>query len=104
MIKAIRARDSTFECLSSYILTTALFYSSDVFPLRSDWKRNRLGENVLRLLLRLEQAMDEGRLDNHSIPGLNLLSNLDDGTMEQLRNRLHRLTSDREEFLTLLTK
>ena len=105
MLKAMKAKESTFAPLCTYFLKTTLMNLDRDEPNQS-WEISQLGECFIRLLKELYDCLRKECLPNHFLPEMNLLESLKEKerVLCNIANRLQVFINKKEKLLELFRK
>lgn len=102
VLKVIRNQSAELKPLESCHLKRALFKVVDEKPNNCDWNSCKLGARVIDVLKRIENELANDSLSHYFVPNVNEISSWKTTTIDNIRNRIHNITSSRERFTALL--
>jgi hypothetical protein len=100
ILKVIRNREPGLSSLTSYHLKTALFREMDR---DLSWTRGDVGKRLMGVLIELEKALNHGSMQHYYIPGVDLLSSVSETTVNNMRDRIARLITNKYLMMKILT-
>jgi len=106
VVKVIRNASPELRALSSFHFKMAAFYVFDdmpaTIPRNNSWAFDRLGERVIDVLKKLEGFLDRGFMPLYFMRSANLLSKFSPAAQNNMRDRLHVLTTSETELIKLM--
>jgi len=98
MVKALCKREPTLEKLTSFHLKTTLFHVVEQQMLEGEWNVGTITERVFDFLGFLEQFLEYGILSHYHIREMNILQDIKNDTINNIRCRIKKLTSSEKKF------
>ena len=95
ILKVWRNREPGMYLLTSYHLKTALFH--EMTEVRN-WSQSELGPRLIGVLRRLYRALQDGYQPHYFDPQINLLDNIPQMTVANIRDRLGSLLRSEQAF------
>ncbi len=102
VLKVMRNGFAELKPLESCHLKRALFKMMDQKPQRNSWAFDRLGERTVDVLRSIEMELATGSMPHYFVPAVNQISSWSPDTINNLKNRIHRLLEREERFTNLL--
>jgi hypothetical protein len=99
ILKVIRNREPGLSLLTSYHLKTALFREMDR---NLSWTRSDVGKRLMGVLTELEQRLRAGSMPHYYIPEIDLLHGFPKATIDNMRDRITRLRTNRNQMMKIL--
>jgi len=98
MVKALCKREPTLEKLTSFHLKTTLFHVVEQQMLEGEWNVGTITERVFDFLGFLEQFLEHGILSHYHIREMNILQDIKNDTINNIRCRIKTLRSSEKKF------
>jgi len=99
ILKVIRNREATLNKLTTYHLKTALFREMDR---DLTWTHADVGRRLMGVLGQLEKALTDETMPHYFVPQVNLLDGISQITVKNMRDRLRRLRTNRQQMMQIL--
>lgn len=103
VLKVLRNRSAELRSLESCHFKRALFQMVDEMSSKYNWMFDRLGVRTIDILRKMESQLSTGCLPHYFLPQVNQISSWNSATIQNVRDRLHRLVTNEREFMALIS-
>jgi len=100
ILKVLRNREPGLTQLTSYHLKTSLF--KEVDDPQNSWSYDMLAARLMGVLRRISDDLSGGCMQHYFLPEINLLEGMTTACKNNIRDRINRLLSSKEEFMKIM--
>jgi len=102
ILKVMRLHKPDLARLSSFHYKTVLLRVTEKLTDKKQWKDEHIGKRLMDVIGQLEAELSEGVMPNYFLPDFNLLSEMSEGTIDNMRRRMRNLRKSQKRMRELM--